>query len=547
MKLRKLVASLLLVIALSLILPVKVGMGAGAFSDCILLLEGSEAFMSNHADGLHALIDLLPANRALGLMVAGQPNRVQTPAPLSRTRRAELHAFIEQCYPAIEEVTPQEWEGMLSSSINLLASQGNTNSTVFLLRAGTPLPTDWQQQVQAAAEQGIVLYELDLNTPWAPVGIEHRLPSSVASGGLAFLLQLLGLAPAHLTSLAFNEEGMQLALTMPDEIESLILQWDRSSAHAVLLTTPDGNLVDPLAENFRSQLFEGPTYTCLHLTPDLLPEASDWPGEWVISASGPIGVTAWLGDPVWLEAYVRETATGQRLVCLATNIKPEPTPIKVILEDLRRKPLVQLNDLGINGDAVANDGVYSALLPPFVTAGPATIRLSGIRERSLIVNIPEATVVTTSVEEPEEQFNDKLLFAGLILAASGVGIIAGTKKKRPVWRISHQSVDGHWHCHDLESSAIAAGSAAGCQIRLARATAGEQLRIKLTKEGQLRLDVLAPEPPVCVNDRQVYLSSLLEHGDRITIGGERLFVEEIKHLRVGKRSVGQGNEVQIKK
>lgn len=548
MKRKHLVVCLLATVLLNTLWAQRVTVGVGASSDCILVLEGTDAFLSRHGEGLHALIDLLPADRALGLMVTGQSNKVQEPALLSRLRRAELHAYIEQCYPAASVVAPEEWETPLAAAISLLASRGGANSTVVLLRAGTPLPDNWQEQVQWAAEQGVRLYELDLDVPWSSTGIEPRLPRALASGGLASLLELLGLAPAPLTSLAFNDIGMQLALTVPVEVESLILQWDRSSAHSVLLTTPTGELVDPTLDDFQSRLFEGPSYTCLHLAPELLPTVSTWSGQWVISASGPIGVTVWYDDPAWLQAWVRETPSGQRLVCLATNLGAESKPTKVTLEDVRGKTLLQLNDLGINGDALANDGVYSAHLPSFVLAGPAVIRLTGKSERLLLVDIPPAaSVVVPLPDEKAEKAFDKLLLVGLVLTVSGAVMIPGPRRKLPVWRVSHQSVDGHWHCYDLKEPMLTAGSAVGCQIRLARAAAGEQLRIKVTRDDQLRLDVLASQPPVCVNDRQVYLCKVLEHGDQITIGGDRLFIEKIKYLRVGKGSAGQGNGVPAKK
>ncbi|NLW17430.1 MAG: hypothetical protein GX033_07290 [Firmicutes bacterium] len=533
MKFKQLIGCLLLIMALSTSWSTSATASLSS-TDCILLTEGSTTFLDTYADGMHALIDLLPAERALGLMVAGQANSMLPPARLSRGRRAQLHAFIEQAHATSHEVNEIEWEIMLRAAMGHLTSAGKGSGTVILLRAETELPANWPGWLQTAAANGVRLYEVDLSVPLSrETGmLEQRQPGPLAHGGLARLPELLGLVAGELTSLAFNEAGLQLAVKVPAGVQSLILQWDGQ----ISLTTPTGHTIDLQAEPFQAQLFAGPGYTCLHLNPELLPEVVDWQGQWTISAAGSMGVGVWFNDPAWLQANVVERG-GQRLICLATNMSAGNLPV-VILQDLSGKALVQLNDLGINGDAVANDGVYSAWLPSFVAAGPAILHVSGDKERSLAINIPAPVmpVDLPFVETPEKIPPNKLFLIGLMVVGSGLGmlLLLGKKKEEPLWRISHQRVDGHWHCYDLVSPALTAGSGDICQIRLARTAAVQQLRIKQSKDGVLRLDVLSPEPAVCVNDKQVYLTRQLQHGDRITIGGEILITEQLKHLRVGR-------------
>lgn len=538
MRLKILVSTLLLV---AVMLPLTMATGASGSSNCILLVEGSASFLSTYADGLHALLDLLPADLQLGLLATGESTNLQLPTALSRTRRAELHAFLERIYPAADALPEGDWEAMLRSSISLLASRASAKNTIIVLRADASLPQTWPELTQTAAEWGILLYDVDLSAPQVreTVTWEHRRPGQLANGGLARLPDLLGLATAEFASLAYGDTGMQLGVMVPAGVQSLILQWDRVTTHEVLLTTPIGDVVNPFDEAFQTQLFTGPSYSCLHLTPAVLPTLTDWQGQWKITASGSIGIGVWYTDPAWLQASVRETK-GQRVISLATRLGEmlphERRQVKVTLLDWRGKSLVQLNDLGINGDGVAGDGIYGAVLPSFVGAGPAKIQVSGESERSLTVILPAASPAPATAGAAEAGLTNKLLVIGLGLTVSGFGIIHGKRSKPAVWRISHQSIDGYWHYYDLNTNLVLAGSGVGSQIRLARSTAVQQLRLRLAKDDVLKLDILAQEPITCVNDVQIYVGKQLEHGDRIRIAGEVLLVERLANLRSGKHA-----------
>lgn len=538
MRLKILVSTLLL---LAVMLPLTMPTGASGSSNCIILVEGSAAFLSTYADGLHALLDLLPADLQLGLLVTGEATNLQLPTALSRTWRAELHAFLERAYPATDALPESDWEAMLRSSISLLASRASAKNTIIVLRADASLPETWPELTQTAAEWGILLYDVDLSAPQVRETVirEHRRPGQLANGGLARLPELLGLATAELTSLAYGDTGMQLGVMVPAGVQSLILQWDRVAMHQVLLTTPTGELVDPLVEAFQTQLFAGPSYSCLHLTPTVLPTLTDWQGQWKITASGSIGIGVWYTDPAWLQASVRETK-GQRVLSLATRLGEmlphQRLQVTVTLLDWRGKPLVQLNDLGINGDGVAGDGIYGAVLPSFVSAGPAKIQVSGGSERSLTVILPAASPAIATAVTAEAGLTSKLLIVGLGLTVSGFGMIHGKRSRPAVWRISHQGIDGYWHHYDLNTNLVLAGSGVSSQIRLARSTAVQQLRLRLAKDDALKLDILAREPITCVNDVQIYVGKQLEHGDRIRIAGETLLVERLANLRAGKHA-----------
>ncbi len=535
----KILVSTLLLVAL--MLPLTMSAGARGPNNCIILVEGSAAFLNSYAEGLHALLDVLPADLQLGLLVTGQPTNWQLPLGLGRTRRAELHAFLERTYPAADILRANDWEAMLSSSISLLASSAGAKNTIIVLRASASLPETWPELTQAAAEWGILLYDVDLSAPQIRETAvqEYRRPGQLANGGLARLPELLGLATAELTSLAYGDAGMQLGVLVPAGVQSLILQWDRAAMHEVSLVTPTGESIDPLAEAFQAQLFAGPSYTCLHLTPAVLSTLADWQGQWQIIASGPIGIGVWYADPAWLQPSVRETK-GQRIISLATNLGEmlprERRQVTVTLLDWRGKSLVQLNDLAINGDGVADDGIYSAVLPSFVGAGPAKIQISGESERTVIAMLPAASPATAGAVPVEVGLTSKLLIIGLGLTVSGFGMVRGKRSKPPIWRISHQSIDGYWHSYDLNTNLLVAGSGTNCQIRLARLTAGEQLRLRLAPDGVLKLDVLAPKPVTCVNGVQVYVGAQLEHGDRIRVADETLVVERFANLRAGKHA-----------
>lgn len=539
MRLKTLVGTMLLVAVISSLLPHGRALGVSVSSNCIIIAEGSIAFLSAYADGLHALLDLLPADLQLGLSMTGQPTSLQLPTVLSRTRRAELHAFLEQTYPATNASPESDWETMLSSSISLLASRGRAKNTIIVLRAEASLPGNWQELAQMAADWGILLFDVDLSAPQVreSTALELRRPGQLAHAAWARLPELLGLATAELANLAYSDSGMQLGVLVPAGVQSLILQWDRTAVHQVLLTTPTGELVDPLDATFQAQLFEGPNYTCLHLTPAVLPTLHDWQGQWRINASGSIGLGVWFGDPAWLQASVRESK-GQRIISVATSLwetLSRQEEVTVTLLDWRGKPLVQLNDLGINGDGMAGDEIYSAVVPSYAVAGPAKIRVSGTSEHQLGVLLPAASSEIEPVVTTDMSTSNKLLLVGLGLTVSGLGMAKGKRKSPPIWRISHQTIDGYWHKYDL-TNRLVAGSGASCQIRLARQAATEQIRLRLTRAAELKLDVLSLGQATLVNDEPVLLGKQLEHGDRIAIGGEVLLVERLVNLRSGKHA-----------
>ena len=530
---------MLLVLMASFLLPCLAN-GASAVENCIILVDGSEAFLKSYADGLHAVIDILPAELEVGIMLAGQAAHMREPIRLSRARRAELHAFLERAHP-IDEVADSAWDTMIRFAIDLLAGRGGGQGSVVVLHSDSTLPDAWQELMQLAAEWGVLLYEVDLSVPHVREGAvqEHRPPDQLAQWGLVRLLELVGLAAGELTAQAYSDSGMQLAFSVPAGVKSLTFQWDRSLAPQVLLTTPTGDLVDPQSDFFQTQLLAGPDYTSFHLTQSVLPQLSDWQGQWIISASNSIGLGVWFSDPAWLQPNIRETK-GQRIISLVTNIDgmdPYPGNQMVVLQDWRGKPLIELNDLGINGDGVAGDGIYAAVLPSFVSAGPAILHVQGSSsERLQTVIIPAATPADSALMDSPDIPIHKFLIAGLGLVVSGFGMVQNKKNNPAIWRISHQGNDGYWHSYDLKTDMLLIGSGEHCQIRLARSGAFEQVRLRQVKDAELRLDVLAIKPSLAVNDVQVYIGKHLEHGDRITVAGETLLVEKLARLRSGKHS-----------
>ncbi len=538
MRRKSLTFMIALLVFTSLLLPQGFAKEVQSSSDCIILVEGSVAFLSTYADGLHALLDLLPADLQLGLLATGQSTNLQLPVALSRTRRAELHAFVEQTYLDKDTLPESDWEAMLSSSVSLLASRGAVRSTIIVLRSDASLPERWEDLAHMAAEWGILLLDVDLNLPQSrqTASLELRRPGQFSNEVWARLPKLLGLATAELTSLAYSDSGMQLGVLIPAGVKSLILQWDRSAVHQVLLTTPSGELIDPLADSFQPQLFEGPSYTCVHLTPAVLPTLDDWQGQWRISASGSIGLGVWFCDPAWLQATVRETK-GQRIISVATGLwemaHRAGEQVTVRLLDWRGEPLLELNDLGINGDGMAGDDIFSTIVPSFIGPGPAIIQVSGSSVHQLTVMVPASSPWEPLVPD-ESDVTGKLLLLGLGMTISGWGMVRGGKKTSVTWRISHRAADGHWHSYDMTTRQMLAGSGDGCQIRLARQAATKQLRLRLTDKDELRLDVLAEGQAIFVNDVQVFIGAHLEHGDCIQLIDERLLVERLAYLRSGK-------------
>lgn len=540
MRKNQLIRITLLVLVTSFIWPC-IAMGATVAGDCIIIVDGSEDFLRTYADGLHAVIDILPADLEVGLMLAGQPTNMREPARLTRPNRAELHAFLERVHHSPDEVATSEWEAMLRSAISLLASRDGGKRSVVVLHSDSTLPDAWQDLVQLAANWGVLLYEVDLSVPQVREAavLEHRAPEQFVNGGLARLPALLGLAAGELIAQVYVDTGMQLALSVPAGVTSLIFQWDRSVAPQVLLTTPTGDLVDPTSGIFQTQVFAGPNYTSFHLTQSVLPELDAWQGQWKISTSTSIGLGVWFSDPAWVQPSIREN-NGYRIISLATNLDESASyqaSTTVILQDWRGKPLVELNDFGINGDGVAGDGIYSAVLPSHVSAGPAMLHVQGGNsERLQPVSIPTASAAELIAADSPDIPVHKFLAAGFGLVVSGFGMVQSKRSNPAVWRISHQGIDGYWHNHDLKADMLLIGSGEHCQIRLARTSAFEQVRLRQAKDATLRLAVLASEPALYVNDVQVYLSKHLEHGDRITVAGDTLQVEKLAQLRSGKHS-----------
>lgn len=542
MRLGKFATTLLLLIMTSSVLFQATAIaGARAPSSCILLVEASSSFLGEYADSLHALIDLLPTDLELGLGLLGQSAGLQPPQTLTRLRRAELHASIEHARSATELPPMNNFAADISAAISLLASKGQHKNTLIVLRSGAPLPDSWQDLSKAAIEWGILLLDIDLTAPQVRQTSVQELQRP-DEGALASLPELLGLAAADPQDLAYDTAGLKFGVTLPPGVRSLIVQWDRSKIQQVFVTTPSGERVDLLAAELQEQFFLGPSYVCVHLDAKVLPSLLDWEGQWQISAIGSSGLGVWFKDPAWLQATVHQSQ-GQRVISATTQLwqsgQEGEVPVTIKLFDWRGTHLVELNDLGLNGDNIAGDDIYSAILPDFIGAGPAKLQISGAADRQLLVMLPAPSQLAPPLQVADSKpakAKHYFIALGLILSTSICGLIVTRKKTPVVWRISHRAADGYWHGYDMTSKAVLLGSSDSCQIRLARKIAGQQWRVRLTRQNELMLDILSTSKITTVNDSPVYIGKHLQHGDRIQIEGDTVLVERLQYLRAGRQA-----------
>jgi len=490
-----------------------------------LLIDGSPTWFNSHIDDLHTLIDLMPTDLGLGLVVAGHASDWQEPQRLTRTRRAELHAYLEQaCISGVSQSA--NWDRLIADSVDLLAKGMAVQRTIVILRETDPMlpsTSDWEER---AADRGIVL--LDIDCTRATFDSAGKLDDV-----WTFLPGQLGLRRVPVVSHRYDDGGMQLSVQVPAGAQALTLQWERSAGSQVLLHTPSGVQIDPLAFELMNYLYEGFNYTCLHLTPEALPDLDEWAGEWQISIPSSLGITVWINDPLWLNVDVQEVQ-GQRLLrAVASSVTDLPVVenLSIALLDRQGKPVLWLNDCGLNGDHLPADGIYSAYLPNFIGAGPFALEVKG-QGHQQIVYIPASNHELTKHAPLDKS---KLSSASLVIGLLGLAWAAAPMPtKSPTWRVSHHTADGKTHIYKISDETFLVGSDKKCAIILPRPAAALQFRLKLTPEDHLRLDVMSSTSLVLVNGERVFVSRQLEHGDLIQVADESLLVERFANLRCGK-------------
>lgn len=511
--------------------------GKDGETTCLILLEDSVALEEAYIENLHALLDLLPGEMQVGLQIVAKDADLQIPLPLTWEHRAQLHGYLELVKSAPTDPMSDDWERMLKSGISFLASRRAARSTIVALHCSQPLPATWQDLQQTALDWGVQLLEFDLARAFDQQAFAQDAAAMAKRDMAAELLSYLGLTEVKVVQSAFEGGGMQALASIPAGIGSLILQWQRAPMQEVEVVAPGGCLLDLDADNLKEQIFEGAGYIALHLSPQALPQIVQWEGDWQINMSGPALLNIWFENPINVQATVYELG-HYRLISIPaqdwlTAGKGEPS---YVLTDWRDRRILELNDLGVNGDLAAGDNIYSSFVPPYIGAGPAKLIIEGAHTPIDVILPPPPRSV--SVPAGKVQIRDQLIFIGLGMAISGWGLACGSKKPAPRWRIS-QAGDGDFYRHYFHGKEMLAGTAKICQLQLAPPAAAQQFGLRLKEGDGLRLDVLSVAAKVFLNDERVFISHPLQHRDEIRVGCDTILIEEIAFLRVG-RYAGKG-------
>lgn len=286
-----------------------------------------------------------------------------------------------------------------------------------------------------------------------------------------------------------------------------------------------------------------PTYTCLHVNrQDGAEPEQSWSGDWQLTTPEQAAVSLWLADPVQLLGTVT-AESGSRLITAAVWRGGERMTEsvlgadRVLLRDQSHRELLMLNDIGLNGDQAAGDGVFSGCLPNWLhpLAGTAILEVQGYVYRSAELVLPRAQAISSSSHV------GRLPLLALAAAFSGLaGLVAVSRQPEPAcWQLSHRSPSGYQRRTRCGRRPVYAGSDPTCLLRLAASTGWRHLRVSAIDGGRLSLEIVSAEPATLVNGERVFLRQQLKHGDLIEVAGDQLLVEHLSKLRSGRRQLGQ--------
>lgn len=515
------IGPLLAFVVVSLLLAPCVAQADLSAKSCCLVISGNPGFLRAHADKLHVLLDLLPEELHLSLLVAGDDTAVQMPRPLTRDWRAQLHVYLEQ----VQSGELNDWTHTLGAVMERMGAHLSDQRFVIVLREQKEWQEQWGLIEQQATEKRCLVLDLQLELEGLSITTDYL--GSVGHD----LLSFLGVSTTPLTlQTAMPEKNC--TFTVGQETDSVIMCWNEQDHKQIELRTSMGMKVDLGAEDWQQRLFRGNGYVCLHIKRDYFPLLADWEGEWSVYLPGLADIGIWVVKNSGWQVTTQETSGGRLLVVAL------PASMQVLAAEEQTRPVVLLqtnagrvsfllNDLGINGDRQAADGIYSLLLPSFVASGPAWLEVNNIDSARLAINLPS----------PSNKYGDQYdstcrpMLAGLSCLIGTIGLFCCRKPVQAVWRISYDSEDGS--CSSvIGQQVVLARVENGYRVQKAEATCAF-LRLKPVGE-KLRLDILSAREAVTVNGERVFLAKQLHHNDQIQLAGMNLRVEKLDRLRAGR-------------
>jgi hypothetical protein len=486
------------------------------------------------------LIDLLPTGYRLGLGFCGEESLL-SPLPLSLARRAELHNALQRARVA-GQCTEREMQQLTLAALRQYGS-GSLDGNLLLLVAGQGASSgDWSEQLAAAAlrrVQTLVITEQPEPTLHPLAKDESGRQFTMGNSLLALLMQQLGLGTGVLSQVVIAQDAAELTFHLDQEVEGFVLMAERALPSAINLTSPEGGLVDLQQQAALGSCLITPSYTCLHFDQESLATELGWSGEWRMTVPSQASIALWLVDPVRVDGQV-QVERGARMVTASVwrggerLDKTELGDGKVLLRDRSKLPLATLNDLGLNGDQQAGDGIFSTILPDYLhpLAGQVTLEVQGYIYRSLQVQLPAAQ----PLRSVESENREAAFYIALAMLVGTVGLIGLSRGAPPKWRFKHRSAAGYLHSLHKRQPSVYAGSGRGCALHLSAAAAKRHLRFRDDRDSGLSLEVLHPQPVTLVNGDQVFLRRQLQHGDVVQVGDDQILVEELAALRVGRRA-----------
>lgn len=508
---------------------------------CIILMQVESGLLSRQTDKLHQLIDILPDDCLLGIGFCGSPE-LMAPLPLTLSRRADLHASL-QTAASLPQATERDWAQLIGAAIaQFPVGRVAARNRLILVQSNGETTTDWTLQAAAMAERQVQAVLLTEQTG----GSTHPLVKQ--SGGqqrvldgnsLSVLAQQLGLASGELLQASASVGSVLRSFHLDEAVQGIVLMIERAEPAGIRLLSPAGESLT--AEAGITHFLATPTYICLHVNRQGREEFA-WSGDWQLTMPEQAVASLWLVDPVQLAG----TATGvggSRLItasvwrngehmtgaALGTN--------QLVLRDQMHQRLLALNDIGLNGDQTADDGVFSGLLPDWLhpLAGKVVLEVQGYVYRSAELNLPAADPLALPLARSIGP-----LVPAIAAALSGVaGLVTLCWPRAASWQLLHRSANGYRRRVRCNASQLYAGSDQTCGLRLAASTGRRHLRLVGGDGQRLTMEVLSAEPATFVNGQRVFLRQELAHGDLIEVGGDQLLVENLSKLRIGRRQLGQ--------
>ncbi len=505
--------------------------------DCIVLVQDNPGLLVRQADTLHRLIDLLPGHFRLGLAFVGQ-TELLAPAPLTLARRADLHAALHLA-DSTDQVTERDWQRLAMQAAEQLSIGARRESHLVIIQQSGGTSVDWSNQSQALRTAGIMVTMLIEQ----PSGSIHPLVAQV--GGqqrplngncLSALLQQLGLGGGWLTQAVFSRDRSvsTQSFYMDDSVDSFVLIIEHGPGDQITLLDPSARPL-PLPGGLSDRLTAA-EYTCWHVSRPQ--EASDfsWVGDWQLTMPGQAEASLWLSDQVRLEGAVALEPVG-RVVTASIwrgGGRMHPASLSGGTVNLRvGKESISLNDVGLNGDQIAGDGIFSAWLPDFIhpVAGMASLEVQGNVYRRASLFVPSAQAVVAA-----QSSLPVLPMAVLAMLVGGLGLLSvlRSRSEADLWQLEHLSSAGYASRITLGPRLLYAGSGDHCGIRLSAASGDRHLRFSVDEIG-VKMEILQSEPQTMVNGERAYLRTELAHGDVVQLGQDRLTVERLANLRRGRR------------